>query len=216
MMTASSRVIPAVLTDDPGALSDMLRLAGSFTDYVQIDIMDGEFVPSRSVTAVHLKNLGIPVLWEAHIMVRSPQDYLADFKLAGAKKVIFHYEADRRPLEVIARARELSLEVGLAVNPETALEAFLPLAEKVDSILFMAVNPGFYGAPFIPEVMTKIAAFRGLRPDFATGIDGGVKEDNVGMIARSGVNNIYVGSAIFRQADPAAAFRRLNALAQGG
>jgi ribulose-phosphate 3-epimerase len=84
----------------------------------------------------------------------------------------------------------------------------------VDSVLFLAVNPGFYGAKFIPEVLDKIVEFRKLYPKKETGIDGGVKESNIGEIARTGVDVIFIGSAIFLQPDPAGAYRRLTGLAQ--
>jgi ribulose-phosphate 3-epimerase len=88
----------------------------------------------------------------------------------------------------------------------------LPLLE-VDSVLFLAVHPGFYGARFLPEVLGKIAELKSARPDMEIGIDGGVKENNIKLVAGSGVNDIYVGSAIFLDSQPAEAFRRLQTLA---
>jgi ribulose-phosphate 3-epimerase len=103
--------------------------------------------------------------------------------------------------------------VGLAVNPETPVSAVLPLVKEVDSVLFLAVHPGYYGAKFLPEVLGKIVELRQARPDMEIGIDGGIKEGNIKLIAGSGVNDIYVGSAIFLDSHPDAAFRRLEALA---
>jgi len=208
------RVVPAILTDDPQALHAMVHQAETFTNYVQFDIMDGEFVPSRSITWEHLNGLPIKLSWEVHLMVRHPEDYLEDFLKAKTKKVIFHYEATTSPREVISLARNLGLEVGLAVNPETPVLDILPLADDVDSVLFMSVNPGFYGAKFIPEVLDKVVKLRSSRPDIEIGIDGGVKESNIAQIARSGVDVIYVGSAIFLQSQPGESFRHLLTLAQ--
>ncbi len=86
-----NRVVPAVLTDDPSALERMVRQAEAFTGYVQIDIMDGEFVPSKSVRANDMARLHARLAWEAHLMVRRPEECLADFRKAGARKVVFHY-----------------------------------------------------------------------------------------------------------------------------
>jgi len=88
------------------------------------------------------------------------------------------------------------------------------LVPEVDSVLFMAVNPGFYGAPFIPEVLDKIKEFRKTFFKTEVGIDGGIKEHNIGDAARAGADVIFVGSAILRAPDPAAAFRKLSGLAQ--
>ena len=215
-MTKSSQVVPAILTDDPTALKSMVQLTESFTDYVQFDIMDGKFVPSRSISWEHLASLPMQLKWEAHLMVFQPQDYLLNFQQAGARRVIFHYEATDIPQKVISLARDAGLEVGLAVNPETPVSAILPLTKELDIVLFMSVHPGYYGAKFIPEVLDKIVTFRRTQPDIEIGIDGGIKEANIKLIAQSGVNCIYVGSAIFLQPQPGESFRRLSALAQEG
>lgn len=208
------RIVPAILTDDPSTLEAMLRQAETFTDYVQIDIMDGQFVPSQSITWEELAHIPTKLSWEAHLMVLRPEEYLDGFHQAGARKVLFHHEATPSPREVIARARALGLGVGLAINPETSVSAILPLVKEVDSVLLMSVNPGFYGSRFIPEVMDKVAELRRAQPEMELGIDGGIKEANVAEVARAGVDVIYVGSAIFLQPHPAESFRRLQTLAQ--
>ena len=215
-MDRLSRVVPAVLTEDPKVLETIVRQAESFTTYVQFDIMDGQFVPSRSITYEHLAAIPMKLSWEVHLMVQHPGDYLEGFLEAGAQKVIFHYEATSSPGEVISQARKLGLEVGLAVNPGTSLSVILPLASKVDSVLFLTVYPGFYGSQFIPEVLDKVVEFRSTAPGVEIGVDGGIKEDNIAKIAQVGVDVIYVGSAIFLQPEPAESFRRLVVLAQEG
>jgi ribulose-phosphate 3-epimerase len=214
-MTKLSRVVPAILTEDPKALETMVRQAETFTSYVQFDIMDGRFVPSRSVSYEHLFGLPMKLSWEAHLMIQHPEDYLEGFQRAGAQKVVFHYEATPSPQEVISLARDLSLEVGLAVNPETSVSAILPLMGDVDSVLFLSVNPGFYGHDFIPEVLDKVAEFRSARHGVEVGIDGGLKESNIAQVARAGADVIYVGSAIFSQPEPGESFRHLQALVRG-
>jgi ribulose-phosphate 3-epimerase len=211
-MTRSIRIVPAILTDDPAALEKLVRLAESFTDFAQVDIMDGKFVPSTSVTCEQVAAVKIKIAWEAHMMLFHPEDCLSDFHRAGARKIVFHYEATPGPEKIIRQIRKLGIKVGLAVNPETTIAAITPLVKKVDSVLFLAVHPGFYGAAFLPEVLDKIAAFRKANPEMETGIDGGVKEDNIVKIAQSGVDVICIGSALFRQPRPAEAYRRLTAL----
>jgi ribulose-phosphate 3-epimerase len=211
-MTRSIRIVPAILTDDPAALEKLVRQAESFTDFAQVDIMDGKFVPSHSVTCKQVAAVKINIAWEAHIMVLHPENCLEDFRRAGAEKIVFHYEATPEPEKIIKQIRKLGIKVGLAINPETSIAAITPLVKKVDSVLFLSVHPGFYGAAFIPEVLDKIAAFRKVFPKMEIGIDGGVKEDNIVKIAQSGVDVIYIGSALFRQPQPAEAYKRLKAL----
>jgi len=215
-MARLSKVVPAILTDDPKALDTMVRQAESFTTYIQFDIMDGQFVPSQSITSEHLAALHMKLSWEVHLMVQRPEDYLESFRKAGAQKVVFHYEATSSPEEVIFQARKLSLGVGLAVNPETPVSVIYPLVSKVDSVLFLTVNPGFYGSPFIPEVLDKAVELRSAQPNLEIGVDGGIKEGNIAQIAQIGIDVIYVGSAIFLQPEPGESFRHLLALAQEG
>ena len=215
-MIRFSKVVPAILTDDPKTLNTLVRQAEGFTNYVQFDIMDGRFVPSKSITAEHLADLSTTLSWEAHLMVQQPENYLESFRKAGVKRTIFHYEATSAPEKVISQARNLGLEVGLAINPETPLSVIYSLIRQVDSVLFLTVNPGFYGSPFIPEALDKAIELRRTQPNLEIGVDGGMKESNIAQIAQLGINVIYVGSAIFLQPDPGESFRRLTALAEEG
>ena len=211
-MTKPSQIVPAILTDDPKALKTMVRQAETFTSWVQFDITDGQFVPSRSITWQHLASLPMKLSWEVHLMVKHPEDYLTDFRQAGAKKAVFHYEATPSPREVISLAKDIGLGIGLAINPETPVSSILPLANEVDSVLLMSVHPGFYGREFIPEVLNKVAEFRSTRPSLEIGIDGGIKEGNIAQVAQAGVDTIYVGSAIFLNPEPSESFRHLLTL----
>ncbi len=213
-MSKQSRIVPAILTDDPKALQTMLRQSEAFTDYVQIDIMDGKFVPSRSITYNDLSHPPAKLGWEAHLMVLEPEKYLPGFQSAGARKVIFHYEATSSPHEVIARIKKLGMEAGLAINPETPVSSIAHLLKELDSVLLLSVHPGFYGAKFLPEVLDKVTELRRLHPSIRIGMDGGIKEGNIAQIARSGVDDICVGSAIFRQPDPQKSYERLLDIAK--
>ena len=215
-MIKTSRVVPAILTNDPEELARMVDLAEDFAQYIQIDIMDGQFVPSQSITAANLAALPIGRPWEAHLMVVRPEDYLEGFHQAGAARVVFHYEAALSPPEVIAAARRRGLGVGLAVNPETTLDDIRPLINQVDSVLFLTVNPGFYGSKFLPEVLDKVAAFIREYSGIEVGVDGGIKESNIAQVAGVGMDFICVGSAIFLQPQPDVSYRHLQALAAEG
>lgn len=213
-MSNSIRTVPAILTDDPIALGKMVFQTETFTDFAQFDIMDGRFVPSLSVSCEQIASLRTSLTWEAHLMVLHPESCLEEFKQAGAQKIVFHHEATSSPDQVIRQIKDLGMQAGLAVNPETPNDVITPLLGELDSVLFLSVNPGFYGAKFLPEVLDKIVAFRKAHPRLEIGIDGGVKENNIVQIAETGVNVIYIGSAIFMQPDPADSYRRLTRLAE--
>jgi len=213
-MNNTIRTVPAILTDDLIALGKMVLQTESFTDFAQFDIMDGQFVPSTSVTCQQIASLGTKLAWEAHLMVMHPEKYLEEFKKAGAQKIVFHYEATPAPESVIDRIKKLEMQVGLAVNPETPVSTIAPLVKTLDSVLFLSVTPGYYGATFIPAVLDKITTFRKAHPVVEAGIDGGIKENNIAEIAATGVNVIYIGSAIYLQPNPADSYHRLTRLAE--
>jgi ribulose-phosphate 3-epimerase len=205
-------VVPAVLTDNPQSLKDMLESAETFTDFVQIDIMDGLFVPSKSITAADISSVRIGINWEAHLMVNNPECYIQDFVSAGARQIIFHYEATKSHEKIIDMIHGAGLKAGVAINPDTGISVLAPFINKLDSVLFMSVIPGYYGSKFIPEVLDKIIDFRKKYPNVHTGIDGGIKENNIATVSETGVNSICVGSAVFCQDSPAQSFKRLEAL----
>jgi ribulose-phosphate 3-epimerase len=212
-MIKSIRVVPSILTDDIQALRTMLEQAETYTNYVQIDIMDGIFVPSKSITVQQISSTRPKITWEVHLMIEKPENQLKYYQQAGAHKVIFHYEAADRPEKVIEEARRLGIKIGLAVNPETPVSKILAFSDLVDGVLFLSVHPGFYGAKFLPEVLDKVIELHQARPSLNIGLDGGVKETNIGEIAKTGVNDIFVGSAILLQPDPGKSYQKLSALA---
>ena len=200
------RIVPAVLANSADELSSLVRTAETFADYVQFDFMDGLFVPSKSASIEDLAGLKPSVRSEAHLMVREPESYLQGLKTAGTERVIFHVEAVNDPEETIRSIRDHGFDAGLAVNPGTSNKDVDYLISQVNTVLFLAVNPGFYGAPFIPEVLDKIADLRGKYPEAEIGIDGGMKRDNVQDAVKAGVDYICIGSAIFNAEDPKKAY----------
>ncbi len=208
-MSRNIQIVPAVLTSEASKLNSMLEQAKLFTDTVQIDLMDGLFVPSVSIASSCLQANPPRCKWEAHIMVSNPEKEIDKLVKAGAHKVIFHYEATGNPRMVISLIRHAGVKAGIALNPETDPSLLAQLLGTLDSVLFMSVNPGYYGAPFIPEVLGKITEFKKQNPGIELGIDGGVKESNISLIARSGVDYICVGSAIFLSSDPAKSYRNM-------
>lgn len=214
---AVRRIVPAILTDDPLALRDMVRRAEGFASWVQFDIMDGLFVPSRSIGSQDIVGTTPGFPWEAHLMVRAPGGYIKEFARAGAKRIIFHYEAAEHPHAIAESVRSVGVGAGLALSPDTPVSVISPaLASKLDCVLFLSVYPGFYGQPFIPEVLDKVRNLHQRFPGLVLGIDGGIKEGNIAEVAQAGADEICVGSAIFGQDDPAEAYKRLVELAEVG
>ncbi|MDD5070938.1 MAG: ribulose-phosphate 3-epimerase [Candidatus Omnitrophica bacterium] len=208
-------VLPALLTDNRAKFKEMLINCLKFTDHVQVDIMDGIFVPSKSITQEDLDSVDLKINSEAHLMVVDPLAWVESFVRFGSKRIIFHSEVEADKKQIISQIKNRNLEAGIALNPKTALEEIEDLIEDLDVVLFMSVNPGFYGAPFIPEVLDKIKEFKRRYPDKIAGIDGGVKFDNLNSILSSKVDYVCVGSAILKAQDQALAYQRFRSVVDG-
>ncbi|MFH1768189.1 MAG: ribulose-phosphate 3-epimerase [Candidatus Omnitrophota bacterium] len=204
-------IIPAILTDDKDEFVKMLSVCKKFAPYLQIDVMDGQFVPSCSVDMKSLVGLKSPLGCEAHLMVNDPLPWIDVFKEFGAERIIFHYEIVFDRERVINRIRQKGLSAGLAVNPDSKIEDFRYLIDKIDLVLFMSVVPGFYGAKFIPSVLDKIKEFKRLYPAKKTAIDGGIKIDNVKEVFDIGIDHICVGSAVLKAVSPQDAYKQFLA-----
>lgn len=204
------KIIPAILTDNADDFKNKISQAEEFTDLAQIDIMDGKFVPSKSVGIDALSSIDTKMALEFHLMVENPLDYLEAAKKSKVKRVIFHYEAKKISAgEVIKEIRALGMQAGVAINPQTEVVQVRHLFNSIDLLLFLAVNPGYYGSPFIWRVLEKAKQLSGNKPNFIIALDGGVKADNIQDIKNAGVELAYVGSAIFK-GDPLENYRLLN------
>lgn len=202
------KIVPAILTDKKDELVRMLTIADTFSQHSQIDIMDGKFVPSCSVSVQDLVNVSYRFkgFLEAHLMVEEPLEWLEVFKHMGAQRIIFHFEIKKDKENVISKIKERDLSCGLAVSPSTKISDFSYLVDKIDMVLFLSVIPGFYGSEFIPDVLDKISQFKTLYPHKTVGIDGGIKLSNLHKTASLGIDFICVGSAIFQSENPSQSY----------
>jgi len=207
------RVVPAILANDESSLTALVDSAtATGAAWVQVDIMDGVFVTSQSVGPLAFLGKRLPFHWEVHLMVKEPLGYIDCFLTAGAERIVFHYEAVRSHLNVIRAIKERALGVGLALNPGTPVSAIIPFVTELDSVLFLSVQPGYYGAKFIPETLDKIRELSTRYPKLEIGIDGGIKESNICEAAGAGANDLCVGSAIFMASNPTEAYQKLSSL----
>jgi ribulose-phosphate 3-epimerase len=189
-----------------GAEVDAVIDAGA--DWIHFDVMDNHYVPNLTIGPMVLKALrdyGVTAPMDVHLMVEPVDRIVPDFARAGATSISFHPEATRHVDRTLSLIREHGCNAGLVFNPATPLDWLDYVLEKVDIVLVMSVNPGFGGQQFIPAALEKLKRARDIidrsgRP-IRLEVDGGVKTDNIGGIARAGADTFVAGSAIFGSGD---------------
>ena len=198
-------ISPSILSADFARLGeDTQAVLDAGADWVHFDVMDNHFVPNLTIGPMVCKALrqyGISAPIDVHLMVQPVDDLVVGFAKAGASIITFHPEASTHVDRTISLIRENGCKAGLVLNPTTSLDVLEWSLEQLDMVLLMSVNPGFGGQSFIPYVMEKISRVRAMIDatdrDIRLEIDGGVTVDNIGDLARAGVDTFVSGSAIF-------------------
>jgi ribulose-phosphate 3-epimerase len=218
-MAGNDLIAPSILSADFARLGEEVeRVITAGADLIHFDVMDNHYVPNLTIgplVCAALRKHGITAPIDVHLMVKPVDRIVPDFGKAGATYITFHPEASEHVDRTISLIRESGARPGLVFNPATPLDWLDHTLEKIDMVLLMSVNPGFAGQKFITSVLPKLEQVRS-RID-ASGrevrleIDGGVKVDNIGTIARAGADTFVAGSAIFESPDYAATIRELRA-----
>lgn len=195
-------IVPAILAERENDFFFLVKQAEAFTGYVQLDIMDGNFVPSCSFPVSALNRLRTGIDFEIHLMVKYPSAFMIQVAHPRLRKVIYHFESDVKHRDFINQLKKRGIASGLAIKPDTPLEAFSQIAGHVDTLLFMTVDPGYYGSPFKPAVLEKIQETRSRFNDAVIAADGGVSLSNLHLFLDAGVDYACVGSRIFHGDNP--------------
>ena len=202
-------IAPSILSADFARLGDEVNaVLAAGADVVHFDVMDNHYVPNLTIGPLvceALRNHGITAPIDVHLMVKPVDRIVPDFAKAGATYISFHPEASDHIDRTIELIRENGCKPGLVFNPATPLDYLEYTLKKLDLVLLMSVNPGFGGQKFIGGVLDKVRAVRKLIDasgrEIRLEIDGGVKADNIGEIARAGADMFVAGSAIFGAKD---------------
>lgn len=186
-------------------------------DLIHFDVMDNHYVPNLTVgplVCAALRKRGIQAPVDVHLMVRPVDRLIEEFAAAGASWISFHPEATDHVDRSIELVRQLGCRAGLVLNPATPLDHLDHTLEKLDFVLLMSVNPGFGGQVFIPGTLDKLRRVRRrideLNCDIRLEVDGGIRIENIGEVARAGADTFVAGSAIFGSGDYAATISRMR------
>ncbi len=209
-------ILPAIIPKSLKDLEEKLSQVRGLVCAVQIDILDGKYTPEPSwpycegqkgeLVGFCNGEKTLPYnnefFFEADLMIENPDEKIEDFICAGFGRIIVHLESVKNISEIIEKAKDFDVEIGVAIGMETSIEDLDECIEKIDFVQFMGIdNIGFQGEKFNSEVLQKISTLRERYPDITISVDGGVNLKNVTHLISAGANRLAIGSAIFRSED---------------
>ena len=208
---------PSILSADLSNLSQQIRLVEmSGADWIHCDIMDGHFVPNITFGPVVVKaaknSTKLPI--DVHLMIKNPDMYLVDFRKAGADIISVHFEEVVHLNRTITRIKELGAKAGVVINPTTPVKSLIDIAEYIDLLLIMTVNPGFGGQSFISNSERRIAEAvelrKSLNANYLIEVDGGITSKTIKSVLNAGCDVFVAGSSIFQTDNISAATTELK------
>lgn len=207
-----TEIIPAILARTSEEFHSKMKLVKGLSLWIQVDIMDGIFVPAKSISIDEVSRYENEFYIEAHLMVDHPETSLEMCQVSGVKRVVFHFESTENPLAVIEAVRAHGMEVGIALNPETAVSKIENFINAVDCVLLLGVKPGMQGQLFLQQTLQKIKDIRLVNPNIVIEVDGGVNGATIQDIVDAGADRLIVGSALIDAPDIHSAYALMNDL----
>lgn len=194
------QIIPGILATNEAEYVELLEQLKSSESlqggWVQLDLMDGEFVNNKSVSAEVIKKYPSDFQFEAQLMVRKPEVWVRELGGFGIKRFVAPIEIAQASLEQFIEMCKLNnYQIGLSINPETPVEALRPWVDQADLILVMSVHPGHGGQEFIPESIEKIKQIKKMSKQVLIEVDGGVTLDLVPQLMAAGADELVMGAA---------------------
>ncbi len=197
---------PSLLAADFYNLKDQIEeLNNTQVKYLHLDIMDGSYVPNISYGADIIKNIRkhTDLIFDTHLMVNNPENFIELFAEAGSDIISFHPETTNHPNRVVNQIKSKGLKAGIVLNTHTNENILEYLIQDIDLVLIMTVVPGYGGQEFIPQIKEKIKKVRKMIDesgrDIILEIDGGVKHNNARELADLGIDLLVAGSAVFNE-----------------
>lgn len=207
-MKYKDKIIPAVIAKTQKELDERISKVMNFVDLIQLDVMDGIFVPNKSID-FDFKLQKTKCHFEAHLMIKSPERWI-EKNYMKVDTILAHFESCNNPLKIINLVKSKKKRVGFVLNPETSAKQIENYLDELDQVLIMTVNPGFYGSPFLPKMIDKISELRKMKSDLDIEVDGGITPKTIYSVYRAGANMFVSGSYIVNAANIKMAIDKLK------
>ena len=205
------KIIPSILATTEEEFEKLLRMVEPFVDRVHLDIGDGDFIPTKTISGYEeLIKMETKVKFDVHLMVSRPEDQMYFWYKTKADRFLIHVETDHGHRNLIEQIHLNNRQVGLVLNPETQAEKMTELIDNIDFVQFMTVHPGAYGGEFVESVVNKILEFHGQYPSVPIFVDGGVNLETVSRLVAIGVTTLVAGSYLINSADVGKAIAELQ------
>lgn len=198
------KLAPSILSANFATLlEDCKKVEDARCEYLHLDVMDGHFVPNITFGPTIIKSLrkDINMIFDAHLMITDPDDFIPVLADAGCDIITVHQETCTHLHRTIQNIKNHGMKAGVVLNPATPVNTIKHVLGDIDMVLLMSVNPGFGGQKFIPETIEKIKEVKSMieerKLDVLIEVDGGVKANNIKEIVDAGADVLVAGSAIF-------------------
>ena len=212
-------IAPSLLAADFLKLGEACKMLNeSEAEYFHLDVMDGSFVPNISYGLPIIEQIKTATkkVLDVHLMIVSPEKYIADFKKAGADILTVHYEACPHLHSTLQQIKAHGMKAGVAINPHTSVELLKEVIKDIDLVCVMSVNPGFGGQKFIEHTYEKVKALKQIITTAGATtlieIDGGVTENNAAKLVAAGADVLVAGTTVFKATDPKQMIATLKAI----
>jgi ribulose-phosphate 3-epimerase len=196
------KISPSILSANFSILGEEVKSI-SDADYIHLDVMDGNFVPNLTFGSKTIKDLReiSKQIFDAHLMVKNPEEYVKSMADASVDIFTFHYEACTHHDRLIQEVKKNGMRVGISLVPSTDERVLEYILDEVDLVLVMTVNPGFGGQKFLTSQLKKIENIRNMieksGKDIDLEVDGGINDKTILAVRDVGANVFVAGSFIF-------------------